>query len=186
MTTAATLPALLTYDEYRTLPDDGYRYELIEGELFVFATPSFEHQLASGELFALFREAITLKGLGRVVTAPVEVKFRGENAVQPDLVVVLRDRYHLLAKTRIEGPPSLVLEILSPSTRTYDLTTKAALYAKHGVPEYWIVNIETETITVHELRDGRYVPLPDGPIAHSRIVPGLAIDVPALFAAIRR
>jgi len=183
MTAAATLPARLTYDDYRTLPDDGRRYELIEGELFVFAGPSLSHQLLSGELYAFFRDAVTLKKLGWVLTAPIEVKFTGDNAAQPDLVVVLRDRAHVLRETGIDGAPSLVLEILSPSTRAYDLTTKAELYACHGVPEYWVVDIDAESVTIHELRDGRYVPLPGDGIARSQVVPNLAVNVRALFAA---
>src|SRR5687767_13444527 len=105
MTAATTLPALLTYDEFRTLPDDGNRYELIEGELFVFATPTIMHQLLSGGLFVLFENVVRHKGLGWVLAAPVEVKFPGENAVQPDLIVVLRDRSHILTEARIEGTP---------------------------------------------------------------------------------
>jgi Uma2 family endonuclease len=185
MTAVTTLPLRLTYDELQTLPDDGRRYELIDGELYVFAAPSLEHQLLSARLLVHFDSAITLKGLGWVMTAPIEVKFPGDNAVQPDLVVVLRDRAQILAQTRIEGAPNLLLEILSPSNRAYDLTTKAALYARHGVPEFWIVDVEAETITVHELRGGRYVPLPGGEVARSRLVPELAVDVRALFAAAR-
>jgi Uma2 family endonuclease len=163
------------------LPDDGRRYELIDGEIFMFAGPSSPHQLASGELFAIFREAITLKGLGKVLTAPIEVKFPGDNAVQPDIVVVLNDRTWIIVESGIDGIPHVILEILSPSTRKYDLSTKAGLYARNGVPEFWVVDPYTETIAVHELRDGEYVPLPNDGIARSRIVPGLAVDIAALF-----
>jgi Uma2 family endonuclease len=185
MTATATLPIRITYEEFRTFPDDGRRYELIDGEVYVFATPSLQHQSVSGRLYVWFDQAITPKGLGWIFTAPTEVKFPGENAVQPDLIVVLRDRAAILTKAGIRGSPSALLEILSPSTHSYDLTTKAELYARHGVPEYWIVDTFAETITVHELRDGRYVPLPNDGIARSRVVPDLVVDVRALFAAAR-
>jgi Uma2 family endonuclease len=185
MTAAATLPARITYEEFQTLPDDGRRYELIDGEVFVFATPSLEHQSVSGRLYVWFDQAITPKGLGWIFTAPTEVRFPGDNAVQPDLIVVLRDRAAILTQSGIRGTPSLLLEILSPSTRTYDLTTKAKLYAEQGVPEYWIVDTFAETITVHELRDGRCVALPNDGTVRSRVVPDLVVDVRALFAAAR-
>lgn len=183
MSAVATLPIKLTYEEYRTLPDDGQRYELIEGELFVFATPSIPHQLISARLLIRFDQVITPLALGWVLPAPVEVKFPGVNAVQPDLVVILRDRTHILTENRIEGAPNLVLEILSPSTRAYDLGTKAAFYARHGVPEYWVVDLVAATIVVHALRDGQYVALPGGDVARSRVVPDLTIDIRAIFAA---
>ncbi|MEA2528433.1 MAG: hypothetical protein QOG89_77 [Thermomicrobiales bacterium] len=185
MTAVATLPARLTYDEYRTLPDDGRRYELIEGELVGFGAPSVSHQLLSGDLYALFRNAVTLKNLGWVLAAPFEVKFPGDNAAQPDLMVVLRDRAHILTETGIDGPPNLLLEILSPSTRAYDLTTKAALYARNDVSEYWVVDTVTEAITVHELRNGRYVPVSSDGVVRSQVVPDFVVDVRALFAAAR-
>jgi Uma2 family endonuclease len=173
----------ITYEEYLALPDDGRRYELIDGELYVFAGPTIVHQLLSGELVAVFRGAVTLKGLGWVLTAPVELKFPGDNAVQPDIVVVLRDRAHVLRETRLEGAPTLVLKILSPSTKTYDLGPKAEFYACHGISEYWTVDPVAERIVVHELRDGRYVPFSHGDVVRSRVVPDLAVDAPALFAA---
>lgn len=185
MTVAATLPARITYEEFKTFPDDGRRYELIDGEVFMFASPSLFHQMLALELGVLFRSAVTLKGLGWVLIAPFEVRFFGDNAVQPDLVVVLRDRAEVLTPSGVRGTPSLLLEILSPSNRSYDLTTKAELYARNGVLEYWIVDAEAETITVHELRDGRYLPLPNDGVARSRVVADLAVDVRALFAATR-
>jgi Uma2 family endonuclease len=131
----------------------------------------------------LFDSAVTLKDLGWVVTAPMEVKFPGDNAVEPDLVVVLRDRAHIIGERRIEGVPNALLEILSPSTRNYDRNAKATLYARNGVSEYWIVDLDAETITVFALRDGVYYPLPNDGIARSRVVPDLAVDVAALFKA---
>ena len=186
MPATATLPIRITYEDFQTFPDDGRRYELIDGEVFVFASPTLLHQMLLLELATLFRNAVTLKNLGLVMVAPFEVKFLGENAVQPDIVVVLRDRAGVLTQSGVRGTPSVLLEILSPSTRTYDLTTKARLYAEQSVPEYWIVDALAETITVHELRDGRYVALAnDDGMVRSLVIPDLVVDVRALFAAVR-
>jgi Uma2 family endonuclease len=185
MTATATLPARITYEDFRTFPDDGRRYELIDGEVIVFATPTLLHQAVSGRLYVRFDQAITPDALGWIYAAPTEVKFPGENAVQPDLIVVLRDRARVLTESGIRGIPSLLLEILSPSTRAYDLTRKAELYARHGVPEYWVVDLDAETITVNELRDGQYVALPNDGFARSLVIPDLVVDVRVLFAAAR-
>jgi Uma2 family endonuclease len=186
MTAAATLPIRITYEDFKTFPDDGRRYELIDGEVYVFATPTRLHQGVSGRLYVRFDQAITPDALGWIYAAPMEVKFPGESAVQPDLIVVLRDRAHALTESGIQGTPSLLLEILSPSTRAYDLTTKAELYARHGAPEYWVVDLDAKTITVNELRrDGQYVPLPNDGFARSLIIPDLVVDVRTLFAEAR-
>jgi Uma2 family endonuclease len=185
MTAVATLPIRITYDEFKTFPDDGRRYELIDGEVFVFGSPTYLHQMLLLELATLFRAAVTLKNLGWVLMAPFEVKFLGDNAVQPDIIVVLRDRAGILFQSGIRGTPSVLLEILSPSNRTYDLTTKAKLYAEQGVPEYWIVDPFAETIAVHELRDGQYAALPNDGMARSLVIPELVVDVRAVFAAAR-
>ena len=104
--------------------------------------------------------------------------------VIPDLLFISRKRLHLVGPTAIEGPPDLVVEILSPATRSRDLGAKMALYARFGVREYWVVDPVARSISVFVLRDGRYEPLPqEGGIARSIVLPGLAIDVAALFAA---
>jgi Uma2 family endonuclease len=182
---AATLPIRITYEEFRAFPDDGRRHELIDGEVFSWRPPWLAHQLVSGECLSLLYYAVTKRDLGWVLPAPLEVKFAGDSSVQPDLVVVLRDRSHVLTEPRIEGAPSLLVEITSPETYAHDLGRKFALYARNGVPEYWIVDPDAETIAIHELRDGQYTALPNDGIARSLVIPNLVVDVRALFAAAR-
>lgn len=179
-----TLPLRLTYEEFLTLPEDGRRYELIDGELLMFASPSIYHQFLADELWLLFRNAIQPTRIGRVFTA-IDVKLLGDTVVQPDIVVILNDRLNQIVGGRVIGTPSALLEILSPSTRFHDLTTKAKLYAENGVPEYWIVDLFTESITVHELTDGQYSPFSSQDIVRSRVIPDLTVDVRALFAEAR-
>jgi Uma2 family endonuclease len=182
--TLPTLPAKITYEEFLTLPNDGRRYELIDGDLFMFASPSLVHQYLFLELLALFRETVMLTGLGSV-WATMDVKFPGDNVVQPDIAVILNDRQSILTGRQIIGAPNIAIEILSLSTRAHDRTTKARLYAENGVPEYWLVDPFTETITVHQLVDGRYVPTASQDIVRSLILPEVRVDARALFAVAR-
>ena len=115
-----------------------------------------------------------------------DVRLAEHTIVQPDLVVVLADRRHILTASRVEGAPSLVVEIISPSTSAYDRETKRRTYAQHEVPEYWLVNAEAQTLTVcSEPRDGRYrreTVFAD--MAVSATIPGLSADLEALFASV--
>lgn len=156
--TPATLPGVykLTFRDWLKYPDDGKLYELIGGELHVTPAPSVRHQVISGNLFALLREAVTDAGLGRVLYAPVGVMLSDEDVVEPDLVVVLAEHAERIGRQTIEGPPDLVVEILSPGSAGRDLTTKRALYARFGIPEYWIVDPESDSVEVLTLKEEAY------------------------------
>ncbi|MCC7022317.1 MAG: Uma2 family endonuclease [Thermomicrobiales bacterium] len=177
----------LTYaDLERARETSQERIELIEGELYVTASPSLKHQDVSALFNAAFREAVARPGLGRVYYAPVDVRLAEHTIVQPDLVVVLSDRSHILTPARIEGAPSLVVEILSPSTSAYDRETKRQTYARHDVPEYWMVDAKRATVTVcSDPRDGCYqrdVTFND--VAVSATIPRLSVDLEELFASV--
>ena len=180
----STASRLLTYDDLRAMPDDGQRYELIDGVLVVPAAPSLLHMNAIAHLWAAFLpyliEHLLLNNFG---SAPVDVKFSDRRVLQPDFVFVSPERQHLLANRQyIDGTPDLVIEVLSPSNRSYDLEEKYRIYEEEGVREYWIVDPGAETLKIFLLQDGRFVEQPnvDG-IAQSVVLPGLEIDVAALF-----
>jgi Uma2 family endonuclease len=173
---------LKTYDDLLAIPDDGNRYELIFGEIFMSPSPATKHQFVLGELNERFRDHVLKKALGVVFFAPVDVKFSMYSVVEPDLIVVSRERVEIVTEKNVDGVPDVVVEILSPSNRMQDLVRKAALYAQYGVPEYWIVDPETDRITVNQLREGQYSPLPiRGGIARSTVLPGLKIRVSDIF-----
>lgn len=131
-----------------------------------------------------FDDVVLPGRLGRVYYAPVDVLLPGGDVVVPDILFIRRDRLHIVGPKAIEGPPDLVVEILSPSTRNRDLGTKMEIYARFGVGEYWLLDPLARGITVFVLRGDRYEPLPqEGGIARSVVLPGLAIDIAALFAA---
>jgi len=147
---------ILTYKDYEALPADGRRYEIHEGELSVTPAPSPRHQRIIGKLYKVLDQHVNARGLGEILFAPIDVILGETTVVQPDLVYLDTTRLHLVSGRGIEGPPTLVVEILSPATTLIDRGTKRQLYARHGVPYYWIVDPEARTIEAHTLAEGSY------------------------------
>ena len=147
---------ILTYKNYEALPADGRRYEVHEGELSVTPAPSPRHQRILGNLNDIVRQHVKARGLGEVFFAPIDCILSDISIVQPDLVYLDTGRGGLVSNRGIEGPPTLVVEILSPSTMEIDRSTKRQLYARHGVPHYWIVDPEARTIEAYLLSEGGY------------------------------
>jgi Uma2 family endonuclease len=172
----------MTYEEYAALPEDGRRYELINGELVMAAAPNGKHLIASKRYYDDLNAFVVAGDLGMVFYAPYEWKYSEYDAVQPDLFFVARDRLHIVGSDYMTEAPDLISEVLSPSTRRYDLVTKTAIYARLGVREYWIVDPEHETIFFQALRNGVFVPLVSGDgIARSELLSGFAVDPVTLF-----
>lgn len=133
----------LTIADWDQMPyGDGNRYEIIEGELFVSCSPGLTHQIVSDNLAFLIRSFLKTNPIGTVVSTPglILSNFSG---VIPDLVFFRREqRDTIVIDDRLHGPPALLIEVLSPGSANIrrDRVTKLQLYAKHGVPEYWIVD----------------------------------------------
>ena len=145
---ALTKPAgSWTYEDLFSLPDDGRRYEIIEGELYEMPAPNWDHAVTIMNLILLLAPVVQALG-GRVLTAPLDVFFEGADPVQPDIVVLLPESGAMGEGRGVEGPPDLLVEVLSPSNRGHDLLTKRALYARAGVREYWIVDPASQTVEV--------------------------------------
>jgi Uma2 family endonuclease len=174
-----------TVEDYDALPDDGYRYELIDGELIEMPAPSLLHQAVQAYLASLFVAFVMAHRTGRVYVSPVDVQLGGL-VVQPDIVYVSNERSEVLTPRRVVGAPDLVVEILSPATRTHDLTTKREIYRLEGVHEYWVVDLEARSARVWALVGDRYVEQhPDEQGQHaSTILPGFVVDVAATIAAV--
>ena len=140
-----------TYEDYRHTPDDR-RYELLDGELIMVAVPNLEHQRIDARLGWRLARFVEERNLGEVFSAPCDVVLSNTDVVQPDLLSVSHARAHLLrGGDNVFGAPDLIVEILSPSTAGRDRTLKRALYARHGVQEYWLVDPEARTVTVLRL-----------------------------------
>jgi Uma2 family endonuclease len=180
----AVLPRL-TYDDLRELPDDGKRYELLAGVLYMSPAPSLRHQsivtVFVGWLF-LAQKA----GYGRVFAAPVDVVLDPDTVVQPDVNFVRRERFDILTDANVQGAPDLVIEILSTGTRKRDLGAKRQLYAQFRVPHYWIVDPIGATVDRYRLDErGQYVAEPvlrAGDVLESSLFPEITLPVAMLFA----
>ena len=140
-----------TADALDELPDDGNRYELVDGLLLVSPSPTEQHQRALGELFVLLR--LTAPPGLRVYAAPLDVRFSMRVQAQPDLLVVEDGP----PRERLERLPLLCVELLSPGTRRHDLVLKRRAYEREGVAHYWLVDPAVPSLTALELRDGAYV-----------------------------
>ena len=152
MATTPPRTGLLTIADLDDFPEnDGHRYELIDGELFVSASPYLRHQWLQSNLLQLFFATMP-KDLA-VLAAPVGVEMGIDTHLEPDLLVVRRTA---LDPKKLREHPLLVIEILSPSSRGYDSIRKRDAYQRMGIPSYWIADPEAPSLTVLELVDGRY------------------------------
>ena len=142
--------------DYEALPADGRRYELHDGELSVTPAPSPRHQRISRNLNRILDRHVTTHSLGEVLYAPIDCILGETTVVQPDLVFLEPGRLSAVSGRGIEGPPTLVVEILSPTTTVIDRNAKRQLYARYGVPYYWIVDPEARTLEAHSLAEGGY------------------------------
>jgi len=166
-----------TYDEYAALPDDGKRYEIMNGVLIMTPAPEPDHQSVMLLIAHYLLQAVQFKGLGRVLPAPVDVRLTSDRVVQPDVLVVLNANLHKIGKKYIAGSPDLVVEIASPGTALYDRLSKFEAYEQAGVPEYWIVHPQNKTVEVLVLEEGGYQSLgifADKDTLPSRVAPGIA------------
>jgi Uma2 family endonuclease len=160
------------------MPDDGNRYEIIDGEVFVTAAPYVSHQQALANLYDIVRPHVRAHHLGTVLFAPVGVVLEQLSGVQPDLLFVARARRSIIQTKGIFGPPDLVVEVLSPSTAARDRGRKRELYARTGVAHYWQVDLRKGTLTALRLHDGAYeIEAQVGPRGAFKpeLFPGLAI-----------
>ncbi len=180
----STTSTLKTYEDFLKSPDDGQRYELFDGEIFVSPTPSQRHQWASQLLNRRLDRYVESHGLGRVYVAPLDVRLDHDVVLEPDIFFIRSgSSADDVTTTWIEGPPSLVVEILSKSTAARDLQRKRALYEQFSIEEYWIVDTSKPAITALRSIDGRYEPITQSS-GHftSQAVPGLEIDIAEIFS----
>lgn len=178
----------LTYEDYATIPADGKRWEVLDGDPYVTPAPNPFHQRAGKrlqrQLEAWFEvvDGLTGRNRGEVFDAPIDVVLGPHDICQPDLVVVTDAAQ--ISKRGIEGAPTLLVEVLSPSNRAYDRVTKARRYAAAGVVHYWIVDPDLQTVDCYRLAGDRYREMgcfpAEATLRHPDF-PGLVIDLPAVW-----
>lgn len=142
----------LTRADLETMPDDGHRYELVDGALIVTPAPSYRHQGAVGELHLLLRQSCPAELV--VLMAPFAVALAPDTELQPDLLVARRSD---MTPRELPGAPLLAVEVLSPSTRRIDLTLKRSRLESARCPSYWVLDPELVELTAWELLDDAYV-----------------------------
>jgi Uma2 family endonuclease len=135
-----------TVDDLQDLPDDGNRYEVIDGELFVTPAPSLTHQRAVLRLSRILGDYLDKEPVGELVIAPADVVFSGKRSVQPDLFVTPLVNGRRPRRFEEVGRLLLAVEVLSPTTARADRVVKRTLYRDQGVPEFWIVDLDSRTI----------------------------------------
>ncbi|MEW6378176.1 MAG: Uma2 family endonuclease [bacterium] len=175
----------LSYRDYVLFPDNGKRHEIIDGDHFMSPSPSTRHQRISRNLAIIIASFLREQELGELFYAPCDVILSDHDIVVPDLIYVSNQNKGIITEDNIQGPPDLIVEILSPSTRSYDQVLKKDLYEAFGVKEYWIIDPDKETVEIYRLSAGRF----PGSEIHSRsqvlkagIIPGLEIPLDKVFS----
>jgi Uma2 family endonuclease len=146
-----------TYEHWLNFPKDGWKYEIIDGVLYMSPPPSIAHQDSSGELFVAMHTYAKENDLGKVLIAPCGIQLPNQPVpLEPDIFFVKKERLEIIGTQYVEGAPDLIVEILSPSNASYDRETKFKVYQDAGVPEYWLVDYEAKTVEVFTLVEGVY------------------------------
>ena len=177
-----------TYEDYCQLPEDGQRYEVIRGHLYVSAAPTYDHQFTVNELSWQLNRFVRGHKFGQVLTAPFDIVLPKGLAtpVQPDLVFFRKGNAPRRGDPKFQGVPDLVAEVLSPSTRWLDTQVKLPACRDAGVPEVWHADPQARTLVIYGLsEDGKaYIELAHGgeeDTVASRLLPGLEIEVSKIF-----
>lgn len=175
----------LVYDDLAGLPEDGHRYELLQGELIVSPASGGLHQTVQNRLSIALESAVRNSQFGTMMVAPFDVRFSQNDVVEPDLFAFGTAKYDRYSDRLFDGAPDFAIEIVSPGSVTNDRVRKAALYINEGVLEYWIVEPVSKRILVH-LR-GTDEPMPriviEGTLI-SAVIPAFSVDLDALFAPV--
>jgi Uma2 family endonuclease len=146
----------LTYADYLRFPDDGLRHEIIDGEHYVTPSPATQHQRISRNLLHVIQTYLDDHPIGELFAAPFDALLSDFDIVVPDLLYLSNERARFLTSKNLQGPPDLVIEILSPSTRSRDMKLKRALYERVGVHEYWAVDPERNRVEIYRRDAGSF------------------------------
>ncbi len=174
-----------TYEDYLDLPEDGCRYEIIEGVLYMTNAPDIDHQFTVMEIAFQIKQFVNQNKLGYVLTAPFEVHLSQKTKpVQPDVLFINAENWPEPGAKYYDGAPDLIVEVLSPSTRRTDQVVKYMAYEKAGVSEYWIVNPKTHLVQIFTLGKKEYGlegEFSGEDVIESKVLAGLKITAGSLF-----
>jgi len=177
----------VTYEEFMALPDDGKRYELIEGELVLNPAAVPLHRQITLRIASTLLNYFDERRNGRVYTGPLDIVLSDATVLEPDVVVILNERVALIGSKNVQGAPDIAIEVLSPGTRRRDEGAKRRLYEHHGVIEYWIVDPEAELVKIYRRSGTAFAPAVEidtdaGGAITSPLLPEFSLDVRQVFA----
>ena len=178
----------ITYNDFRymEIPDgDTSIYELVNGHIIRKISPPSIHQIVISNLILLLGNPIHAKNLGHLLVAPLDVIFDDDNAPQPDVFFIKKEREKIIElEGSVWGAPDLIIEVISQGTAKNDRVYKKALYERCGVSEYWIVDPPSKSIEIYVLDNQRYILLDlfeiEGKIK-SVLFPDIDLDVKDIF-----
>lgn len=166
----------LTADEFLALPENSTHYELVDGVVVMSPSPAYWHQRIVTELLYQLHSFLRENPIGEVVP-DIDVRLGANLVYRPDVVFLVGKKAALLAD-KVTEIPDLVVEIVSPSSRGYDVTTKRRDYEVAGVGEYWLIDPADESMTFLVLRDGSFIEaIPQGGRYRANAVPGFELDI---------
>ena len=174
----------VSFADLERAPEDGRRYELYDGEVYVVPAPMPRHQIVQHTVAEALRAVCRQHG-GFAVGSPIDIVFSEYDVLQPDVVYFGPTRAHLVDLDRaIRHAPDLCVEILSPSTEATDRGRKLQMFARYAVPEYWIVDPVKQIIEVHRLEAGSYALVQraaEDDEVQSAVLPGTALRAGSIF-----
>jgi len=173
-----------TVKDYMSMPGDK-RYQLLDGAMILAHSPTTRHQTIAQRLNLALQEFVAAGSLGRLWFAPLDVVLSNHDVAQPDILFVSNERSSIVTDANIQGAPDLVVEILSPGTAEHDRGYKQALYGRHGVREYWLVDPDAETVEVLTLGDQGLTPTATyrrGEVLASPLLEGMSLELDQVFS----
>lgn len=174
----------VSYDDLAQMPEDGRRYELYDGEVFVVPSPILRHQIVGMRLWRILDDYASRTG-GLAVASPLDIVFSDYDVVQPDIVFFTAESLRSITLDKpVRRSPDLAVEVLSPSTESNDRGRKLRMFQRYGVPEYWIVDPNAEAIEIYRLVESAYelvATCPGSETMRSAVLPGLTLVPASIF-----
>ena len=174
--------ARMSAEEYIAAPESAHKSDLIEGVLVMASPASLKHAQLQGFLLATLDFFVSHYDLGIVLGEMSAYQLNEDNVYQPDVSFLSRERLHLAGEVRVNGAPDLAVEVLSPSSRRYDLVEKRINYARFGTREYWIVDPIERSASVFELVQGEWIAVrAEKGVLRSKVLDGFWLRLEWLF-----
>ncbi|PYQ28323.1 MAG: hypothetical protein DMF56_16050 [Acidobacteria bacterium] len=173
----------LTYEDYLNFPDDGNRYEIIDGELYLNPSPNMKHQLVLMNILRALDRYVRKNRCGEIFFAPFDVVLSKHNVVQPDVLYISNERMEIITAANVQGAPDMAIEVLSDGTRKKDETKKRRAYERFGVSEYWMIDpLEEDSVRIFRFKGKKYERRIVGGKITSPLLPGFSLPLRDVFA----